>query len=99
MYGSPGGRAERCLGPVVCFGGVSQNPESYLPDEPGIAPEKDGQRFPAALADLNDQGFVGQCGQRSHDSRGGIVKGPPSSLAAPRTYSALDVSVGDAWGI
>ena len=43
---------------IVCLGGVSEDPDGHSPDEPGIAPEKDGQRFPAALADLNDQGFV-----------------------------------------
>jgi hypothetical protein len=50
----------------------SEDPEAHSSDQPGIAPEKDGQRFPAALADLNDQGFVegfgvyGYGGSRRH---------------------------------
>ena len=37
---------------VIGFRSIPENPERYPPDQAGIAAEKDGQRFPAALANL-----------------------------------------------
>ena len=46
------------LDKIIGFKSIPENPERYPPDQAGISAEKDGQRFPAALADLSHEGFV-----------------------------------------
>ena len=47
---------------VVCFRTVMQNSVRDCADHAGVTPEKHGERFPASLTNLRNQGFIGELG-------------------------------------